>query len=184
MDVALKTLILQVKRKKFDVAPERNITVDLDNSGAVLIDSMEFLETHNLEAPIVITVPPSQPGELPACSDEIEKIACIDMDSDSDLDDIDDCQKTLKVNEFILVKCIYGAGSKKEAFKMFPCLIKNISKSTNGLVFICLFMRSCKGSATTFIFPTVEDRAEVKEENIILRLRLIQERRSRYEFDL
>lgn len=49
--------------------------------------------------------------------------------SDSDLDDIDGFQKTLKVNAFVRAKCLYDVGSKKESFKMFPCVIKNIRKS-------------------------------------------------------
>lgn len=50
----------QVKRKKFDVALEKSISVDPDDPDTILIDSMDLLETHNLEVPMIITVPPSQ----------------------------------------------------------------------------------------------------------------------------
>jgi len=44
-------------------------------------------------------------------------------------------------------------------------------------------MRPFKGSSNTFVFPSVDDIAEVFED-VVLRLKLIKEQRGRYTFDL
>lgn len=69
--------------------------------------------------------------------------------------------KHFNIGDFILVKYLYNAGTKKEHFKFFPCLIKE--KSSNS-IYECKFMRNYKGQTETFIFPSVDDIAEVKKK--------------------
>lgn len=64
--------------------------------------------------------------------------------------------------------------NKKKAHKIFPSIIKTVGKSTKRIVFTCLFMRSFKGSSNTFVFPSVDDIAEVIEEDVVLSLKLIK----------
>lgn len=68
------------------------------------------------------------------------------------------------ISDFILVEYLYNAGTKKEHFKFFPCLIK---EKLSDIIYECKFMRNYKGQTETFIFPSVDDIAEVKKENII-----------------
>lgn len=164
------------KRKRLDVVPGKSITVVFEDP-----DDPDSIQPElEIESSIVIIIPAS--NEPVASSSQVNSMSTTNM-HDSD-DDDENFQKKLKINEFILVKFLYGEGTKKKAYKMFPSIIKAVGESTKGIVFTCLFMRPFKGSSNTFVFPSVDDIAEVIEEDVVLRLKLIKEQRGCYTFDL
>lgn len=83
-------------------------------------------------------------------------------DDDDDNDEVFNV-KTLRVNDYILLKCLYNKDSKKAKFKTFSCLIKHKNQGINGMKCICSFLRQYKGKSETYVFPNVEDVMEVSE---------------------
>lgn len=92
-----------------------------------------------------------------------------------------DATKEFNIGDYILVKCLYNAGTKKEIYKFYPCLIKDNQSIT---IYVCQFLRSYKGSKDKFIFPTVDDVEEVNVENIISGLIVEDEHRGRIPFNM
>jgi len=143
--------IVQGKRKRLNVAPGKSISTFENSEDTDDQDNQDDPDSKNdpddpdpiqpnTYDPIIVPVPSC--SSAPESMTEVQKMSVIDMESD----DEDNFTSILKVNDYILVKCLYGEGTKKNAYKMFPSLIEAITKSIKGTVFTCLFLRSYKGS--------------------------------------
>jgi len=159
-----------------EIVDTNSISNDIEDLEVVfseepVIDSINSEPENN---PIIIVIPTTD--QLPGPSGNNNQ-------DDDDEDEVFDT-KNLRVNDYVLVKCLYNKNSKKAKFKTFPCLIKHISKGINGIKFICSFLRQYKGRSETYVFPNVEDVMEVSEENILKRLMVIKEHRNTFTFNM
>lgn len=99
------------KRKRLDVVPGKSITVVFEDPD----DPDPIQPELEIESPIVITIQAS--NEPVASSSQVNSMSTMNM-HDSD-DDDENFQKKLKINEFILVKCLYVEETKKKLIRYF-----------------------------------------------------------------
>lgn len=141
-----------------------------------------------------LTVPAGKSIVTPGSDEEDDPIDVVcsgDENADDDLvndppPDFDNVPSSSKkdsnfnVGDYVLVKYLYNSNTKKEHYKFFPGLIKNILDDN----YECQFLRNYKGSPQTFVFPNVQDIEHIKQENIIRSLKIESEIRGRITFNM
>lgn len=89
--------------------------------------------------------------------------------------------KEISPGDFALVSLVYDKGSRKETQKTFMC---QVIECVDGDVFTCKFMRKYRGLDHTYIFPAVDDIAEILLKNVVMTVHPISVSRGRYVFEI